>query len=971
MNEPELRDSCPARKRGHALWVGGLVVSMGIGIEIVHGSTVAWADPAGSAGVESSAKSAKSGSSTSGRNSGQATSAGANAKSTGSEAQGSANSVSHVDSAQAKAHGPQATTAEKTGATTDNSPPKRTLTSPSLGSTTSSTSANRVDKAVDDKGVQWSSTATTKPEKPSSPQSQTHAATTSDIQESPPSPSSDSHSGPIAAQQMKVTSPDIGSSTARIAVGHTNNNPEPPPTAASVKLDTSTQRSEKVRHENKPAALSSIRPGANSENQGAQSKDSEILNSATENSMAQKTGISPATAARMVTDRAEKEDVQTSAVPRSDTPRSSAPQEHSAARAEAYAPTSGADGTARSTTEKAPETPLSTKMAIALSSLGMGGAGPTAPSMPAQSPGMWAQAAVARRELVDTAADLVEANRSASSGSITFAQAPISSTVNPAAPEHPAPLQWLQKLPVLGPLVVTPIVDSINKTPILGSVMHPLIGDALPQPTPRPDLIPAFRTWSGAVGTYTFTPTSHIVLNNHDVAALGETADLLAHDLSSALGSQVSVVHNQPAKPGDIELTRGPVRNGATTKETGEEAYRLSVGRTVQIKGATDDAVFNGTQSLLQLLHNSPTLGYGTGIDWPTYPERGLMVDVGRKFFPVDWLHDRIRDMAYLKMNVLQLHLSDNQGFRLQSDTHPEITSPQHYTKQDIDDLLSYAAQYHVQVIPEIDFPAHAGAILSAHPELQLISQTGKVNPDLVDLSKPGTYTLMKDLINEYLPMFPGKYWHVGADEYLTDYTDYPQLLKFATQHYGPKATAKDVLYGYINWADSIVREANKTTRAWNDDLHPGDGTVPVNPDITVDYWSANGPLQNPWLLGSAYTPSQLVAQGHIIANRSFSPTYYTTGLRGQLLTTPTWMMYDLWDPSAFLDGQRVRGPKKNRGSMLSIWMDDPRASINTVTAANHDRLRVMAQETWGSPKPSPLYLGFKSLIDKIGEAPR
>ena len=142
------------------------------------------------------------------------------------------------------------------------------------------------------------------------------------------------------------------------------------------------------------------------------------------------------------------------------------------------------------------------------------------------------------------------------------------------------------------------------------------------------------------------------------------------------------------------------------------------------------------------------------------------MVDIGRKYFTGDWLREHVKELAYLKMNYLHLHLSDNQGFRLECTTHPEYMSAQHYSKQEFTDLIALAAKYHIKIVPEIDMPGHMNAILAKHPDLQLDSSR-QPRPLLPDLSKPGAYTLISDLINEFLPLFPGRYWHIGADEYV------------------------------------------------------------------------------------------------------------------------------------------------------------------------------------------------------------
>ncbi|WP_327248482.1 family 20 glycosylhydrolase [Streptomyces sp. NBC_01320] len=143
--------------------------------------------------------------------------------------------------------------------------------------------------------------------------------------------------------------------------------------------------------------------------------------------------------------------------------------------------------------------------------------------------------------------------------------------------------------------------------------------------------------------------------------------------------------------------------------------------------------------------------------DWPTYTERGLMVDVGRRHFTPGWLEGKIRELAWLKLNVLHLHLSDGLGFRIESASHPEIVTRPALTKDEVRHLVSVADRYHVTVVPEIDSPGHMEAVLRAHPELQLIRVDGTRDPGKLDYSKPAARRLMQDLIAEYADLSPAR----------------------------------------------------------------------------------------------------------------------------------------------------------------------------------------------------------------------
>ncbi|WP_333770736.1 family 20 glycosylhydrolase [Streptomyces sp. IBSBF 2435] len=463
-----------------------------------------------------------------------------------------------------------------------------------------------------------------------------------------------------------------------------------------------------------------------------------------------------------------------------------------------------------------------------------------------------------------------------------------------------------------------------------------------------PQTIPALRQWTAGTGTYTFGTGSRIVVASAYTSQLSGEAATFAEDLGKLVGRTVTVATGTAAA-GDIALTLGDAALPA-------EGYRMTVGTSVTLQGSTATGVFYGTRSVLQLLHQGSTIPAGTAVDSPAKSERGLMIDAGRKFFTVAWIEQHLKDMAYLKLNYFHFHLSDTYGFRLESSTHPEVVAADHYGKQDIRDILAVAAKYHITVVPEIDMPGHMDTVVAAHPELALKNSAGAVNPGFIDLSLPGTYTLVKDLINEYLPLFPGPYWHIGADEYVSDYSQYPQLLTYARAHYGASATAKDTYYGFVNWADTLVRAGGKTARMWNDGIKSGDGTLAPNADIVVDYWYNYG-----------LTPQQLITAGHTVANESWTPTYYVLGGA----KPDTQWMYETWTPDLYQGSNTITDSSKNPGSVLHVWCDNPTAETEDQIASGiMYPLRALAQQTWGSPKPASTYAAFTAIVAAIGHNP-
>ena len=467
-----------------------------------------------------------------------------------------------------------------------------------------------------------------------------------------------------------------------------------------------------------------------------------------------------------------------------------------------------------------------------------------------------------------------------------------------------------------------------------------------------PQTVPAVRTWTAGSGSYTWSTASRVVINPAYASQLQGDANTFAADLGALEGRVVGVAQGT-AGPGDIALMLGGSQP--------TEGYTLTVGSSISIQGSATTGEFWGTRTVLQLLRQSPTIAAGTATDSPDKSERGLMLDTGRRFFDVAFVENQIREMSYLKMNYLHLHLSDTYGFRLESTSHPEITSSQHYSKQDIANIIALANQYHVTVVPEIDMPGHMDAILSAElgigHDYRLKDSSGSASSSFIDLTIPGARQLISDLITEYEPLFTNSpYWHLGADEYVTNYSSYPQLLTYAQQNYGAGATAKDTFYGFVNWADGIVRAGGKAMRMWNDGLKSGDGTVTVAKDVVVEYWSNTG-----------LSPQQVLDAGHTIANEAYTPTYYVYGGA----KPDTTFMYQSWNPDLFDGSTTINNAAANLGSLIHVWCDNPGAETEAQTADGIKYpMRDLAQMTWNTPKLVSTYAAFVPIMDAVGRNP-
>ena len=496
------------------------------------------------------------------------------------------------------------------------------------------------------------------------------------------------------------------------------------------------------------------------------------------------------------------------------------------------------------------------------------------------------------------------------------------------------------------------------------------------QTTGRPHTIPALKSWHDGPENYTFNGDTRVVVQDEQ---LSETGMVLVEDLKLLSGLDVPLLHSADAGAGDLVL-----RLATDEAELGEQGYLLEIGSHVTISARTADGVFYGTRTLLQLLRQGRTLRGGTARDWPAYPQRSLMVDVGRQYFSVPWLERHLRELAYLKYNFFHLHFSDNFGFRLESERHPEIVSAQHYSKAEIRALLELARRYHITIVPEIDMPGHLDAALASHPELLLANSAGKRQSGDLDLENPAAYTFVQDLLEEFIPLFPGPYWHLGADEYLLhngNYEDYPQLEAEAKRRFGPHASGKDLYLGFVNWAHEIVKAHGKTTRIWNDGMYGGSAVTPASDNIIYEHWVSWGPA-----------PGEIVQRGIPIVNCNILYVYYVPG--SPFMQASPQALYESFEPHLFCldfdrlnEAENVNLPESaatfpqdidllkhhplNLGAKLHVWCDDPTAeSEEQIAAAIHHALRALAQKNWGSPKIVASYEEFQPIIDEIGHAP-
>jgi hexosaminidase len=263
-----------------------------------------------------------------------------------------------------------------------------------------------------------------------------------------------------------------------------------------------------------------------------------------------------------------------------------------------------------------------------------------------------------------------------------------------------------------------------------------------------------------------------------------------------------------------------------------EESYELTATDSgAKLTAPTPLGALHGLQTFLQLVQITPA-GFAvpavTIKDKPRFPWRGLLIDVGRHFIPIDVLERNLDGMAAVKMNVLHLHLSDDQGFRVESKQFPKLhqmgSEGLFYTQDQIREFVAYAYDRGIRVVPEFDMPGHSGSWFVGYPELASNPGPFGFNPggpdSVTDPTQEATYKFLDKFIGEMAKLFPDAYFHIGGDEVEGKYWDAnPKIQGFIHAH-GMKNNQD--LQAYFNQRlQKILSKNHKTMVGWDEILHP------------------------------------------------------------------------------------------------------------------------------------------------------
>ena len=501
-----------------------------------------------------------------------------------------------------------------------------------------------------------------------------------------------------------------------------------------------------------------------------------------------------------------------------------------------------------------------------------------------------------------------------------------------------------------------------------------------------PVVVPGLRSWTGSTGTFSLTSTSRIIIDSAPTAThttvhgiqtnIGDVADTLSDELTLLTGFNLSVVTaaSSSAGTGDIVLTILNPLNSTI----GDEGYVLRVADKVEIEANTNTGIFYAGQTMLQVLGQSDGMRQfpkGVATDYPLKYFRALMLDMGRKYWQVDYLEDLIRDMAWLKMNVFHMHLTEWNAFRLNSDNYPGLgPSSGSYSRDDIDRLEAVAKKHHVVILPEIDMPGHASAMVqyyAAQNPGQSIGFTHSSCSGLnigvyndapnwnINFANSTARQFAKDILSEFVPWFDGPYVHIGADEAYRadDMRGCQEVIDYASANTNNQPG--NVLPDFINEMNDHVKSMGKELFVWNGYEHSSTSRTAVDRDVVIYLWDDDETG------GTADTDNFLNAGFDIVYTRRHNSPATARFNRYNLYMTAGFALFptlpEFYNATLSTDADL-------RGYQLTVWADDVSTFGDSYFEIQmRDARAVVADRLWSAPASTDVN-GLRERVVIVGE---
>lgn len=367
-----------------------------------------------------------------------------------------------------------------------------------------------------------------------------------------------------------------------------------------------------------------------------------------------------------------------------------------------------------------------------------------------------------------------------------------------------------------------------------------------------------------ALGAGVLPMPSQVTAGNGEFLITKDLAITEAHFHDARLDAAVARTLEQlrrktglPLAPATPSTTEGQFvidvgKSGEAVQSPGEdESYTLTVSPAqILLQATTVVGAMRGLSTLVQLVQSSGSVFQLPAVtiqDSPRFKWRGLMVDCARHFEPVSVLKRTLDGMAAVKLNVFHWHLTDDQGFRIESKVYPELTARGsdglYYTQEEAAEIVQYARARGIRVVPEFEMPGHSTAWLVAYPNLasgqppKEIRREFGISDVALDPTREETYVLLKRFLTEMAPIFPDSYVHIGGDETASpDWKSDPRIQGFMRAH---ELTDSNALQAYFNGRVLLIlTQLHKHMVGWDEILNPA-----LPRDVVVQSWRGEDSL--------------------------------------------------------------------------------------------------------------------------------
>lgn len=385
------------------------------------------------------------------------------------------------------------------------------------------------------------------------------------------------------------------------------------------------------------------------------------------------------------------------------------------------------------------------------------------------------------------------------------------------------------------------------------------------------NVIPQVQNLSVKDGdVYVFDSSRKLVYDNQDSR---RSLELFAQDLEELVGIRPSVA------AGTSEDAKGNVYFTLGLQDGRKEAYSINVSSDgILVRAVAPEGIYRATRTLLKSVGTEKTSSVefpsAEVSDWPRFGYRGLMLDVSRHFSDVEMVKRTIDMLALHQLNIFHWHLTDDQGWRIEIKSHPELTEvgawrddtvvgrylggtdyptdgERHggfYTQEQIREIVAYAKERYIEIIPEIDLPGHTSAVLAAYPQLGCEDKEYKVANrwgvirDVLCAGNPASLDLFKDIMDEVCELFPGKYIHLGGDECVKDrWKACPKCQKKIRElglKDGSRYSKEDYLQSwFMGEVASYVQSKGKRVIGWDEILEG----VPMDDSVIMSWRGTEG----------------------------------------------------------------------------------------------------------------------------------